>query len=153
MKIAVAQVFAAIFTLAPQARSADLPSLPLRCSFAAFSTSLTPSQTDSPMPNHGCKWNIDGVVVADSEAKPQLNPLPPKGEVFAGCPHPGAPTLRFRVMENGTLGAVRVVRSSGCPAADRRLLEAARDWRYWPAIRNQRSVPSVITTTISVDGD
>jgi len=60
----------------------------------------------------------------------------------------GVVLLRVRVLEDGTVGEVRVVRSSGYAVLDRAALEAVKQWRFVPARRGDRPIPMEVRVPI-----
>jgi TonB family protein len=46
----------------------------------------------------------------------------------------------------------RIVRTSGCSAADSRVLEAVKAWQFWPARKNGKDVSSRFTLSLAIGG-
>jgi len=59
----------------------------------------------------------------------------------------GVPIMKVHVLADGTVGGATLVKSCGCPAADKLLLESVNTWRYKPAIEDGRPVDRTITVT------
>jgi TonB family protein len=98
-------------------------------------------------------FQIEGVVVSpEAEPAPQYQPTPAFSELYSGCPRFGMFILRLTVTATGAVTKPRIVRGSGCAAADQRILEATRSWRFWPARKKGQAVSARITLSLNVDG-
>jgi TonB family protein len=97
-------------------------------------------------------WLVNGVVTANSEPEQQSQSVPPLYELFEGCPRAGMFIFRLTVTRTGAVSKVRILRGSGCAAADRRALQAVRAWQYLPARKNGRAVSARITVSLNVGG-
>jgi TonB family protein len=60
-------------------------------------------------------------------------PAPAYDESERRAGHAGEVQILFRIAADGTVGEVRVARSSGWPILDASALDAARTWRFEPA--------------------
>ena len=69
-----------------------------------------------------------------SEPEPIYRPLPPGGLVRERCVEPlVSPSPLFTINEEGRIGSVTLIRSSGCIYADRELEKCIREWVFRPA--------------------
>jgi TonB family protein len=90
------------------------------------------------------------LVNADAELRSRV-PLS-LYEVFAGCNRMGVFIFRLTVTAQGSVMNPRIVWGSGCTAADNRVLEAVRSWRFWPARKNGKDVSSRFTMSLAIGG-
>lgn len=69
-----------------------------------------------------------------------VNPQPPYPIVARRRGYEGTVLLAVRVMEDGSVGGVKVARSSGYKVLDRSALKAVRTWRFIPGKRGDGPV-------------
>jgi TonB family protein len=134
--------------LASEAAGAAPASLPLARSYQSFVTASPCPFTEPEVP----AVQEERVVVANSEAELRSRLHLSAYEVFAGCNGAGVFILRLTVTPQGTVVNPRIVRTSGCSAADRRVLEAAKSWQFWPARKNGKDVSSRFTLSLAIGG-
>src|SRR6266496_6593138 len=62
-------------------------------------------------------------------------PVPDPSELRDACPtsSPGTPVVEAQLLSAGSVGDVKVVRSSGCKAADRLFVARMKRWKFKPA--------------------
>ena len=96
-------------------------------------------------------YGSDGAPSSPQDRRPELvaQEMPGLYEVFAGCKHMGTPVVRMMVLLDGSTARHRVIRTSGCTVADKRVVDAIRAWKYRPAIRKGTPVASPVTVTVS----
>lgn len=73
-------------------------------------------------------------------------PIYPPSEIRAG--HSGTVVLSVQVLENGRVGEVRILQSSGYAKLDESALREARRWRFLPGTRD--GVPVVLWKQIPI---
>lgn len=79
-------------------------------------------------------------------------PLPDPTRVHDGCGKRvpgGTPIVEVQLRSNGTVGDVRITRSTGCPAADKLLEDTLRTWKFKPASQSGKAVDTWLTMTIN----
>ena len=96
-------------------------------------------------------YSSDGASSSPQDRRPELvaQDIPGLYEAFAGCKHMGTPVVRMTVLADGSTARHRVIRTSGCTVADKRVVDAIRAWKYRPAIRKGKPVASPVTVTVS----
>ena len=78
--------------------------------------------------------------------------LPDPTRVRNRCPKnvPAAvPIVEAHLLSNGTVGEVRMTRSSGCLAADRLLQRAMKKWKFKPALQEGKPVSLWLTMSVT----
>ncbi len=85
------------------------------------------------------------------EPVPVEKNVPGREEIVEGCRKLNIPIVRFVVGTDGRPSNLVLLRSSGCRAADRRILAAVRAWVYKPASRNGKVIRRSVTSTIAWD--
>jgi protein TonB len=76
------------------------------------------------------------------------NPAPPYPGPARRRGHEGTVYLAVEVLAGGTTGRIRVERSSGHPILDDAALQAVREWRFEPAMKNGIPVASWVEVPI-----
>jgi len=76
------------------------------------------------------------------------NPAPPYPGPARRRGHEGTVLLAVEVLAEGATGKIRVERSSGHPLLDDAALQAVREWRFEPAMKNGTPVPSWVEVPI-----
>lgn len=76
------------------------------------------------------------------------NPAPPYPGPARRRGHEGTVLLAVEVLTGGATGRIRVERSSGHPLLDDAALQAVREWRFEPAMKNGTPVPSWVEVPI-----
>jgi len=76
------------------------------------------------------------------------NPAPPYPGPARRRGHEGTVLLAVEVLVKGTTGRIHVVKSSGHPLLDDAALQAAREWRFEPAMKNGTPVPSWVEVPV-----
>jgi protein TonB len=61
----------------------------------------------------------------------------------------GPPVVEARLLGDGTVGDVRITRTSGCAAADKLLVEAMRSWKFKPALQAGKPVDIWLTMVVN----
>ena len=61
----------------------------------------------------------------------------------------GNPVAEAQLRSNGTVGDVRIIRSTGCPAADKLLQDTLKTWTFKPALESGKAVDTSLTITIN----
>jgi hypothetical protein len=84
-----------------------------------------------------------------SHAKKAYAPLPYLRDLTPSCGRIGTPTLRLEIDSKGQVGKPLFLKSTGCKAADERLRQCLRYWRYEPATCAGKPVPEILTLTIN----
>lgn len=79
---------------------------------------------------------------ADAEPTEIVNPAPAYPEIARRRGHEGAVAVIFTVTTEGKCADVSVERSSGYATLDSSSVDAVRMWRFRPATKNGRPVPS-----------
>ena len=93
----------------------------------------------------------DSAASSPQDRRPEIvvQDMPSLYDAFAGCKHMGTPVVRMTVLADGSTARHKVVRTSGCALADKRVVDAIRSWKYRPAIRKGKAVASPVTVTVS----
>jgi TonB family protein len=84
-----------------------------------------------------------------SHARKAYAPLPYLRDLSATCGAVGVPILRIEIDGQGRVRGHRFLRGSGCKAADERLRQCLRVWRYEPATCEGKPVADALTLTIN----
>jgi protein TonB len=94
------------------------------------------------------------VVPPRSDAAHLNNPAPAYPPISRRLGEQGRVQLDVYILADGSVGEVKLKRSSGYPRLDQAALEAVRQWRYQPARRGSEAIPFwyVQPLTFSQDG-
>ena len=89
----------------------------------------------------GCRGSAE--LADDYDILPTLREYSPPvyPEKFLLSKQEAQVLLNLRIDEEGNVIRVAVVKSSGDPELDQAALEAARNWKYWPASKGGSPVP------------
>ena len=83
-----------------------------------------------------------------THASKKYAPLPGIRDLTEECGHIGTPTIQATVGVDGSLGEVRLLKSSGCKTGDERLKACLRFWRYEPATCAEEPIAEDVTITV-----
>ena len=61
----------------------------------------------------------------------------------------GTPIIEAELLRSGTVGDVRITRSTGCAPADKLLRDAVKTWKFKPATQEGKPIDTWLTMTIS----
>ncbi|XVJ71783.1 MAG: energy transducer TonB [Rhizobacter sp.] len=94
------------------------------------------------------------VVPPRSDAAHLNNPAPAYPPVSRRLGEQGRVQLDVYILADGSVGDIKLKRSSGYPRLDQAALEAVRQWRYQPARRGSEAIPFwyVQPLTFSLEG-
>lgn len=84
-----------------------------------------------------------------SHAKRVYTPIPLLRDLVGECEEIAPPTLELEISVKGLVSSKRLLKSSGCPAADDRLQHCMGFWRFEPATCDGQAVTDKIILTIN----
>jgi protein TonB len=89
-----------------------------------------------------------GTNVDQQATKLPSNPPPPYPADAYAAGQQGRLVLEVRINDEGTVDSLRVKTSSGFPALDQSALDTVATWRFTPALRAGRPVPTVVSVPV-----
>jgi TonB family protein len=105
----------------------------------------------------GCSFTIGEIYTTrvgtqDGPAFPVVaSPRAPR-DASDGCTRTsGEVLISFLVTAQGTVQMPRILQSSGCKKADRRVLDAVRSWAYIPAYRAEKPAASAVVVLVPLE--
>jgi TonB family protein len=94
-----------------------------------------------------------GAQAPDAEAELLSRSVPSAYELFAGCTSGlGVFIMEINVSTSGRVSNARMRRGPGCAIAEKRMLAAARLWRFSPARKQGKAVEATITVSVAPGG-
>lgn len=113
----------------------------------------TPKVTGTPTANRNLPPISRGeappqptIVEPAASSRGLTEPLYPASAIRAG--HAGTVVLSLEVLENGRVGQIRLLRSSGYESLDQSAMREARKWRFRPGTRD--GVPVVLWKEVPI---
>ncbi|MCB1777837.1 MAG: energy transducer TonB [Candidatus Competibacteraceae bacterium] len=119
---------------------------PARAASGANS-SVTPTKSSSGSGSRGTA--PDGRGTGNSKATPAYQPEPTYPAFARRQGYEGQVIIRVQVSSTGSVGAVRIVRSSGYAMLDETALSAIKRWRFRPAQQGGKPVEATLNVPIT----
>ena len=104
-------------------------------------------------------------LVASQSSQPRPSPTPQITKpTWVSTPMPDSSPLREQcskhklsgvvafeahMLADATLGEVRIVRSSGCPDADKLIIDTVKQWTFRPALQDGKPISTWLTMSIN----
>lgn len=89
-----------------------------------------------------------GTEIDQQASKLPSNPHPPYPADAYAASQQGRVVLEVRINAAGTVDSLRVKISSGFPSLDQSALDTVTTWRFAPALRASRPVPTVVSVPV-----
>lgn len=125
-----------------RAVTAPPPEPPAPAAMDKQATAPTPATAAAPpAPAQASKEPAEPVIPPRSDAAHLSNPAPVYPAVSRRLGEQGRVLFDVYILPDGSVGEIRLKRSSGFARLDEAALEAVRQWRYVPAKRGDQPIP------------
>ena len=139
---------------APSERAVTAPPPALVTPALAQTTAVEAPPLPAPSPMPTAAAAPEPVVPPHADAAHLNNPAPAYPPISRRLGEQGRVQLDVYILADGSVGEIKLKRSSGYPRLDRAALDAVRQWRYQPARRGSEAIPFwyVQPLSFSLDG-